>query len=276
MAPQYGLEFCGSDQTLIKKADAFIYAALRNLFDLPIATPHRALSSEFSFVPTSIRYRLITRRIAARRLLKDPLQWLDEHLPNGSFRTLIRSSLDQIFEDTIVNWNNKPGSKNFLYNLLCSDETGGGFEKGDLVVCTDGSCNGEISSYSFCIFDDEKCLGLVMEYSVILTPRKTILDAEATALICGLDAALALPNFTGAIYLLSDCKAALRMFSDQKEEGPLEYMTTALEKLARARRPIHANWIKGHAGHPGNERADNLAKNASIVNDPFPARHTHT
>ena len=266
----YGLEFWGSDQTLIKKADAFIYAGLRTLFNLPIAIPHRALSSEFSIVPMTIRYRLITRRIAARRLLKNPLQWLDEYLPGGPFQTLIRSSLDRIFEDTIVNWNNKPGSKDFLNNFLCSRETGEVFGKGDLIVCTDGSCSGGISSYSFCIFEDEECLSLVMEYSVILTPRKTILDAEATALICGLDAALSLRNFTGAIYLLSDCKAALRMLSDPKEEGPLEYMTSALEELARTRRPVHANWIKGHTGHPGNERADTLAKNASIVNDPLP------
>ena len=266
----YGLEFWGSDQTLIKKADAFIYSALRTLFDLPIATPHRALSSEFSILPTSIRYRLITRRIAARRLLKNPLHWLDEYLPSGSLQTLIRSSLDPIFGNTIMNWSNKPGSKDFLCNFLCLNENGKGFEKGDLIVCTDGSCSGGISSYSFCIFEDEDCLGLVMEYSAILTPRKTILDAEAAALICGLDAALVIPNFTGSVYLLSDCKAALRMFSEPKTEGPLEYMTTALEKLSHIRRPIHANWIKGHAGHPGNERADDLARNASIVNDPFP------
>ena len=188
----YGLEFWGSDQTLVKKADAFIYAALRTLFDLPIATPHRALSSEFSIVPTSIRYNLITRRIAARRILYDPLSWLDEYLPS---------------------------SKEFLYDFLYSDERGKTFEKGDVVVCTDGSCNGGVSSYSFCIFEDEGCLKPVMEYSAILTPRKTILDAEATALICSLDAALSLPSFTGAIYLLSNCKAALRIVRVIEEQG---------------------------------------------------------
>ena len=60
------------------------------------------------------------------------------------------------------------------------------------------------------------------------------------------------------------------MLSNPKEEGPLEYMTTALEKLARTKRPVLANWVKGHAGHPGNERADALAKTASLMNDPFP------
>ena len=265
----YGLEFWGSDPILVKKADAFIYAALRTLFDLPIATPHRALSSEFSIIPTAIRYQLITRRIAARRLLNDPLEWLNEYLPNGTFRNLIRSSLDRVFENEIVKWDNNPGSKRFLEDFLCQDAESS-FKEGDLLVCTDGSNNGGVSSYSFCIFEDEGCSALVMEYNAILTPRKTILDAEATALICGLDAALALPSFTGAIYLLSDCKAALRMLSNPKAEGPLEYLTPALEKLAQTRRSIHANWIKGHAGHPGNERADILAKTAHVLNDPFP------
>ena len=30
------------------------------------------------------------------------------------------------------------------------------------------------------------------------------------------------------------------------------------------------NWVKGPAGHPGNKRADALARTASLVNDPFP------
>ena len=36
----YGLEFWGWDHSLVRKADAFIFAAIRSLFDLPIATPH--------------------------------------------------------------------------------------------------------------------------------------------------------------------------------------------------------------------------------------------
>ena len=37
----YGIKFWGSHPDLVQAADAFIYGALRNLFDLPIATPHR-------------------------------------------------------------------------------------------------------------------------------------------------------------------------------------------------------------------------------------------
>lgn len=109
----------------------------------------------------------------------------------------------------------------------------------------------------------------VMDYHALLTLRKPILDAEATALVCGLDASLALP-LTGSIYLLSDCRSGLRIFFDTSSSGPLSYLDLPLFKLALTSRRIFPAWIKGHAGHPGNERADALAKTATMLNDPFP------
>lgn len=84
----YGIEFWGSDNSIAQKADAFMYGAIRNLFDLSIATPHRAISSEFSIMPTAVRFHHITRRIAARHLTHRPLDWLNGHLAEGS---LLRS-----------------------------------------------------------------------------------------------------------------------------------------------------------------------------------------
>ena len=230
----YGLEFWGSDTNLILKTDAFIYAAARALFDLPIATPHRALSSDFSIVPTSVRYNLITRRIAACRLTFDPLKWLDAHLPCGSTRNRIRLSLDSMFSDTLVPWYNVSTTDVFKNVFSCLDVPGddfvlNNFQEGDLIVCTDGSFNGDRLGYSFCIFDRKECLDSVMDYHVLLTPRKTILDAEATALVCGLDASLVLPH-TSSIYLLSDCRSALRIFLQTSSSGPLSYLDTPLSK----------------------------------------------
>ena len=76
----YRLEFWGHDEALTRRADAFIYGTLRNLVDLPFPTPHCAISSEFSALPVSLCFRQISRRIAARRLVFDPLRWLDPHL----------------------------------------------------------------------------------------------------------------------------------------------------------------------------------------------------
>ena len=275
----YGLEFWGSNETLTQKADAFIFAAIRTLFDLPIATPHRAISSEFSIVPTSIRYNYIIRRIASRRLTFDPQAWLDNTLPSGHTRSLIRSSLDNVFEDTIVSWKNETPLNDFKNVFLCQDEPGDVviskiFQDGDLIVCTDGSFANDRLGFSFCVSDKKDFSSVIMDYHALLTPRKTILDAEATALVCGLDAALTLPH-TGGIFLLSDCRPALRLFLDTSPSGPLNYLNTPLSKLAKSPRKIYTAWIKGHAGHPGNERADQLAKTASTLNDPFPGT-THS
>lgn len=100
----YGLEFWGHDDSLVRRADAFIYSALRNLFDLPIATHHRAISSEFSALPVSIRFNQITRRIAARKLVFDPLEWLNPHLDGGTLGASIRTSLDSVFGETLLPW----------------------------------------------------------------------------------------------------------------------------------------------------------------------------
>ena len=276
----YGIEFWGSQPDHTQKADAFIYGAIRNLFDLPIAVPHRAISSEFACVPVHIRYRQIVRRIAARRLIRDPFKWLDSSLPPGLFRDNSRASLDTALQDCILPWDpprlDSPSVKEFI---CCLDESGDVvcnelFKEGDLLVFTDGSFQDQKLGFSFVIFQDADCKFPLFEYNALLTPRKTILDAEATALVCGLDAALTLPH-RGRIFLISDCRAALRLLQIGPAPGPLSYLMAPLKLMLDSKRDISALWIKGPSGHPGNELADSLAKNASLVNDPFPGSSRH-
>ena len=85
------------------------------------------------------------------------------------------------------------------------------FVSGDVLAFTDGSFVNDNLGYAFCIFSEADCRFPIFEYQALLTPHKTILDAEATALICGLEAAIALPQ-EGTIYLISDSRAALKMF----------------------------------------------------------------
>ena len=276
----YGIEFWGSHPPLVKKADAFIYEAIRALYDLPIATPHRALSSEFAFLPVHLRHQQIIRCIAARKLTHDPLQWLDNHLPLGSFGADVRASLDDAIQDSMLAWSCPKPEAPPAHEFLCLDISGDVvckdmFEKGDLVVFTDGSFCDQKLGFSFVIFQDADCISPIFEYSALLTPCKSILDAEATALVCGLDAALALPH-RGRIFLISDCHAALRIFQISPAPGPLNYLISPLRELLNSRRTILAAWIKGHSGHPGNDRADALARSASLAADPFPgASHSY-
>ena len=140
-----------------------------------------------------------------------------------------------------------------------------------MLVFTDGSFCNEKLGYSFCIFLDRECLFPIFEYKALLNPHKTILDAEAIALLSGLDAALALPHATGTIYLISDCRAALHLFRPDHRLGPLSYLRESLDRLrSSTTRHVSCAWIKGHSNHPGNDRADALAKSADIINDPYP------
>ena len=158
-----------------------------------------------------------------------------------------------------------------LGDAVCKDM----FEKGDLIVFTDGSFCDRKLGFSFVIFQDADCISPLFEYSALLTPRKSILDAEATALVCGLDAALSFPH-RGRIFLISDCRAALRIFQIGPAPGPLSYLISPMKKLLDSRRTVLAAWIKGHSGHPGNDRADALARTASLTADPFPgASHSY-
>ena len=64
----YGLEFYGDQTDRTKEVDSFLYEAARRLFDMPKATPHRALSAEFALTPTYIQYEYVKGRNDQRRL----------------------------------------------------------------------------------------------------------------------------------------------------------------------------------------------------------------
>ena len=222
-----------------------------------------------------IRFLQITRRIAARHLIRDPLKWLDGSLPAGSFQAHTRASLDAAMRDSMLSWvcprEAAPPTFEFLRcldvpgDVVCKEL----FADGDLIVFTDGSFCDQKLGFSFVIYRDADCGFPLFEYNALLTPRKTILDVEATALVCGLDAALALP-YNGKIFLISDCRAALRILSAGPAPGPLSYLIPPMKCLLDSHRTVFAAWIKGHSGHPGNDRADALAKTASVISDPFP------
>ena len=54
-----------------------MYEALRRLFDIPIATPHRALSSEFALPPTKIQWEYVRKRLGERRRRHDPTKGIE-------------------------------------------------------------------------------------------------------------------------------------------------------------------------------------------------------
>ena len=70
----YCIEFWGNNEKQAKATDPYMYEALRRLFDIPIATPHRVLSSEFALPPTKIQWEYVRDRLGERRRRQDPMK----------------------------------------------------------------------------------------------------------------------------------------------------------------------------------------------------------
>ena len=270
----YGIEFWGDDPKLIQKADSFIYAAMRVLFDLPTATPHRAISSEFHMVPSSIQYNLIIRRIATRRLHYKPLSFLDDYFPPGNFSQKILSSIDKEYFDFFqslpppykVEWPDNVDTVDFTQKLDFSL-----LRDNDLFVFSDGSYKDDIASIGFVVFSGlswKRGISLFKNHGR-LTPRNSILDAEIHAMLAGLEYSLT-QDLPGDIYLLSDSQSALQILSPWVCSGLYHPTQKALRLVKSTLKKIKPTWIKGHGTNIGNITADILAKTATTTTDLHP------
>ena len=237
---------------------------------MPLATPHRAISSEFGIIPCSIRYNTITRKIASRQLKYRPLQFMDSLFPQTTLGNRITSSIDNQYHVLPLIKKNLP-----ILDISLSIDFSGEFsfdciEDGDLLVFTDGSFKDDVASFGFWIFSGVSWKDNISlyEFSKILTPRKSILDAEAIALTTGLRHSIRM-NSTGRIYLLLDNQTALRIFSPRVPRN-LQYLHPEIQSILNGNtRPIQPIWIKGHSGNIGNDQADTLAKTATSLFDEF-------
>ncbi|KAF4338780.1 reverse transcriptase [Fusarium beomiforme] len=101
-----------------------------------------------------------------------------------------------------------------------------------------------------------------------------VFDAEATGALEGLKAALNLRELaTQNIYICLDNLAAATCLrgtlSDSSQDVFLEF-----QALVTSHGAIQARWVPGHSDIPGNERADKLAKAASLLPEPEGAKPT--
>ena len=268
----YGLEFWSHLPDLTQKADSFIYEAIRRLFDMPIATPYRAISSEFGIILCSLRYNTIIKKIPSRLLRHRPLQFMDQIFSSTPLENKITSSIDNNYSDLPAELKELPNDGDFLIN--CVDFSGeisfDDIKNCDLLVFTDGSYKNDVASFGFCIFLGTSWKENISLYEscYVLTPRKSILDAEAIALVVGLQHSLSL-GYTGTIYLFSDNQAALRIFVPHAPRDLL-YLAPKIRTLLRSTaRPIQPAWVKGHSGNKENDKADALAKSATLLFDHY-------
>ena len=255
----YGIEFWGHIEKQTKATDAYMYEALRRLFDIPKATPHRALSSEYALPPTEIQWAYLRRRLGERRKRHDPLKgtpWKEmktEDREAGSpmpWKVKSRNQPERPRRGETKEWKEieKMGNK-------------------EIAIFTDGSMSKGKVGYGIAAYTKESLEqgGAEWEQAGSMGD-KNILDAEVWAII---QAMRATEKEYRVIKIYTDSVSARDWIVEPKKEGALAYMWEEMCEATKPKRDIEIAWVKGHRGNKGNERADALAKKGGPMDDPW-------
>ena len=255
----YGIEFWGHVEKQTKATDAYMYEALRRLFDIPKATPHRALSSEYALPPTQIQWAYIRRRLGERKRRHDPM----EDIPWKEMETEDKET------GSPMPWKIKSGNqptrpkKGETREWKDIEKIG----EGEIAIFTDGSMSKGKTGYGIVAYTKESLEqgGAEWEQAGSME-NKNILDAEVWAII---QAMKATEKEHRRIRIFTDSVSARDWVTEPKKEGALAYMWEEMCNATSPRREIEVAWVKGHRGNKGNERADALARKGGPKFDPW-------
>ena len=255
----YGIEFWGGDDKQAKATDAYMYKALRRLFDIPIATPHRALSSEFTLPSTKIQWEYVRTRLGERTRRHDATKgigWKEMEIElKGKGSTLPRK----------VKSTNKRGhmSEGKTREWKEVEE----IEDGEIAIFTDGSLKGGKVGYGIAAYTKKSIQEGKTEWEEAASMEgKGVMDAETWAIIRSIH----ITNGTAKkIRIFTNSRNAKDWILGAKKEGHMAYMREELcEATKNKGTEIEILWVKGHGGNKGNERADALARKGGEKIDP--------
>ena len=282
-----GLEFSEQIDKRNQEIDSFMYEAMKRLLDMPVATPHRAISAEFALTPSAIQYKYLTERITHRH----------ERHPEIMGRTLVpqpnnlhSTQPPASTSEATLPWSVKiptPGGPairpiptGFPTNLkYIKDRT----TANDVVVYTDGSHTTAQTSYAAVAINASTGTEIT-HIAGRLSTGKTIADAETYAVYQGILLAMDLRDNLSTherdqgrlrvIIILTDSRTAIDAVTNAKSTGPFAYLNQICDDVEthplRGSTAIFVGWVKGHSKIAGNERADSLAKAADTTKDTLP------
>ena len=260
MMLHYGVEFWGGNDKQAKTTNAYMYEALRRLFDIPIATPHRALSSEFALPPTKIQWEYVRTRLGERRRRHDATRrigWKEMEIESkGTGSTLPWK----------VKFTNKPGHMN--EGKTREWEEVEEIEEGEIAIFTDGLLKEGKVGYGIAAYTKKSIKEGKTEWEEAASMEgKGIMDAETWAMI----RAIHITNGRAKkIMIFTDSRNAKDWILGAKKEGHMAYMWEELCEATKDKgTEIEISWVKGHAGNKGNERADALARKGGEKIDPW-------
>lgn len=233
------------------------------------STPRIALEIMYDLPPLdlAVTYEAIASLARNRRVIVRDWPGF-----NSKFRTLIGHTLywEKLAKDMRLDINDTDSikldiwEKNFNVNTDSFDNTGPPIPS-QVNIYTDGSKTDEHVGSGFTIYinGNEFCYE-----SIRLSENNTVYQAEVFAIK---QAIMTLTNFNRPdlqyIKLFSDSQAALLSLAQWKMKSKLVVDTVmALNTLGKRCIRLELNWIKAHHNYEGNERADELARNAVYNN----------
>lgn len=254
----YGIEFWRHSEKHGKAMDAYMYEALRTLFDMPKATPHRAPSSEYALPPTMIQWEHIRQTLGERRGRHDPpkgIPWRRMKEEGESETTLpwkIRSAKEP---------GRPKGGETKDWDEIR------GIQGDEMAIFTDGSIKNGKVGFSIVAYKEESLKKGESTWERVGEMKdKNILDAETWAIIRALQI---MKGEKKKVKVFTDSQGAREWILGPRKEEALAYMWDELCEAMGPGRHLEILWIKGHRGNKGNERADALAKKGGAVCDPW-------
>ncbi|GBO24898.1 hypothetical protein AVEN_53800-1 [Araneus ventricosus] len=165
-------------------------------------------------------------------------------------------------EEKAIGWTSHPSQHLEINQVNISEDGDLPPQRADVRIFTDGSKTVDGVGAALCVQEQNTW---THNWSAKFNDNSTVFQAELTALKEAVELATQYPPST-SISIHVDNRASFQATSNPKTTSPTarKFFNALLNNTN-----ITLHWIKAHAGHEGNEKADQLAKEASATGNMY-------